>query len=126
MPWASVAGPLDVIDALFTATSAVCVTGLIVVDTGGAFTSFGHAVLGEACRILEFPAPASMAGMPISEIQGEEDVYVIALKESGSGVVRVMPGPEYQVGENDILLVLGTPEGFEKSKALKEVAEGEG
>ena len=32
-------------DALFTATSAVCVTGLVVVDTGTAYSTFGHAVL---------------------------------------------------------------------------------
>ncbi len=31
--------------ALFTATSAVCVTGLIVVDTGTYFTSFGQGVI---------------------------------------------------------------------------------
>jgi len=37
--------PLSVIDALFTATSAVCVTGLIVVDTGARFTPFGQAVV---------------------------------------------------------------------------------
>jgi trk system potassium uptake protein TrkH len=33
------------IDALFTATSATCVTGLIVVDTGTFFTPFGQAVI---------------------------------------------------------------------------------
>ena len=33
------------LDALFTATSAVCVTGLIVVDTGGDFSRFGQAVI---------------------------------------------------------------------------------
>jgi trk system potassium uptake protein TrkH len=32
-------------DALFTATSATCVTGLIVVDTGTHFTRFGQAVI---------------------------------------------------------------------------------
>ena len=32
-------------DALFTATSAVCVTGLVVVDTGTAYSAFGHVVL---------------------------------------------------------------------------------
>lgn len=32
-------------NALFTATSAVCVTGLTVVDTGRAFSDFGHGVL---------------------------------------------------------------------------------
>jgi len=33
------------VDALFTATSAVCVTGLIVVDTGTYFTPFGQGVI---------------------------------------------------------------------------------
>lgn len=33
------------IDALFTSTSAVCVTGLIVVDTGTAFSAIGHIFL---------------------------------------------------------------------------------
>lgn len=33
---------ISVIDALFTSTSAVCVTGLIVVDTGSYFTEFGR------------------------------------------------------------------------------------
>lgn len=32
-------------DALFTSTSAVCVTGLVAVDTGTAYSRFGHAVL---------------------------------------------------------------------------------
>lgn len=32
-------------DALFTATSAVCVTGLVVVDTGTVYSTFGHVVL---------------------------------------------------------------------------------
>lgn len=33
------------IDALFTATSATCVTGLIVVDTGSFFSRFGQAII---------------------------------------------------------------------------------
>lgn len=33
------------VDALFTATSAVCVTGLVVVDTGTYWSSFGQAVI---------------------------------------------------------------------------------
>ncbi|SDC31149.1 trk system potassium uptake protein TrkH [Pelagirhabdus alkalitolerans] len=36
---------LSWLDALFTATSAVTVTGLVVVDTGGAFTHFGQIIL---------------------------------------------------------------------------------
>lgn len=36
---------LDWLDALFTSTSAVCVTGLIVVDTATVFTPFGQGIL---------------------------------------------------------------------------------
>ena len=36
---------LGIIDALFTSTSATCVTGLIVVTTGTAFTLFGQTVI---------------------------------------------------------------------------------
>jgi trk system potassium uptake protein TrkH len=37
--------PFYLIDALFTATSAVCVTGLIVVDTAKAFTTTGQLII---------------------------------------------------------------------------------
>lgn len=37
--------PLSFLDALFTATSAVCVTGLAVVDTGTAFTPLGKFII---------------------------------------------------------------------------------
>ncbi|MBN7816975.1 TrkH family potassium uptake protein [Algoriphagus pacificus] len=36
---------LSFVDALFTSTSAVCVTGLIVVDTGSYFTEFGQVII---------------------------------------------------------------------------------
>jgi len=36
---------IEVIDAIFTSTSAVCVTGLIVVDTGSYFTLFGQFII---------------------------------------------------------------------------------
>ncbi len=38
-------GGISVLDALFTSTSAVCVTGLVVVDTASAFTPFGKIIL---------------------------------------------------------------------------------
>lgn len=37
--------PLPITDALFTATSATCVTGLVVVDTGSTFSTFGQIVI---------------------------------------------------------------------------------
>ena len=36
---------ISFLDALFTSTSAVCVTGLIVVDTGSYFTTFGQSIV---------------------------------------------------------------------------------
>nr|MCU0979474.1 Trk family potassium uptake protein [Pirellulaceae bacterium] len=42
----SASGPrIGFLDALFTATSAVCVTGLTVRDTGSEFSTFGHVVI---------------------------------------------------------------------------------
>ena len=38
-------GQIKWIDALFTSTSAVCVTGLAVVDTGSTFTLFGQLII---------------------------------------------------------------------------------
>ncbi|OEU64650.1 MAG: ATPase [Desulfobacterales bacterium S5133MH16] len=45
LPASTVSGTISLIDAIFTATSAVCVTGLIVVDTGSYFTLFGQHVI---------------------------------------------------------------------------------
>jgi len=44
LPWCH-HGRVSPLDALFTATSAVCVTGLIVVDTGSAYTVPGQIVI---------------------------------------------------------------------------------
>ena len=45
MPISTQTGYIPWMDALFTATSAVCVTGLVVVDTGSYFTVFGQWVI---------------------------------------------------------------------------------
>lgn len=46
LPYATAAGESPrLIEALFTATSAVCVTGLIVVDTARFWSPFGHGVI---------------------------------------------------------------------------------
>ncbi|WOK04213.1 potassium transporter TrkG [Imperialibacter roseus] len=44
LPTATYEG-IGFVDALFTSTSAVCVTGLIVVDTGSYFTTFGQVII---------------------------------------------------------------------------------
>ena len=46
LPWSIPSGQsISLVDALFTATSAVCVTGLIVRDTATAFTPFGQVII---------------------------------------------------------------------------------
>lgn len=42
---------IGLLDAFFTATSATCVTGLIVVDTGDAFSVFGRTVIAALIQI---------------------------------------------------------------------------
>jgi trk system potassium uptake protein TrkH len=44
-PWAAQRAAVGFIDALFTITSAMCVTGLTVVDTGTTFSLFGQLVI---------------------------------------------------------------------------------
>lgn len=45
LPASTVEGSINVVDAFFTSTSAVCVTGLITVDTATYFTMFGKTVI---------------------------------------------------------------------------------
>ena len=45
IPYAARGKSPALIDALFTATSAVCVTGLIVVDTGSFYSQFGQTII---------------------------------------------------------------------------------
>jgi len=44
-PWAVQSGQVDYLTSLFTATSAVCVTGLVVADTATYWTPFGQVVI---------------------------------------------------------------------------------
>lgn len=46
LPHASISGQsIGLMNALFTATSAVCVNGLVVLDTGSTFTTFGQVII---------------------------------------------------------------------------------
>ena len=45
LPAATADAHLRFVDALFTAVSASCVTGLVVVDTGNALSTFGQLVI---------------------------------------------------------------------------------
>lgn len=73
LPWSTVDGQrTDVITALFTATSAVCVTGLGTVDTGTHFSGFGQGVLVVLVQLggLGFMTMASLIAMLVSNRLG--------------------------------------------------------
>ncbi|MBU1243076.1 hypothetical protein KJ612_07735, partial [Myxococcota bacterium] len=45
LPFSHAKGAVSVLDALFTSTSAVCVTGLVTVDTGTDYTLAGQWII---------------------------------------------------------------------------------
>ncbi len=65
-------GRATLLEALFTATSAVCVTGLVVVDTPTFWSPFGQAVLLALIQLggLGILATASLLGLLISRRMG--------------------------------------------------------
>lgn len=85
---------LSFIDALFEATSAVCVTGLVVVDTGTALTPMGQVVLVLLIQIggLGFMTMATLLSLLIGKRIGLRERLIMreALNQvSLQGIVRV-------------------------------------
>lgn len=69
LPIATASGErAPLVDALFNATSAVCVTGLVTVDTATYWSTFGHAVImiGAAIGGLGVMTLASILGFAVS------------------------------------------------------------
>jgi trk system potassium uptake protein TrkH len=83
LPWAHAPGKVGPLDAFFTATSAVCVTGLIVVDTATDYTVFGQGVILALIQIgglgiMTFAAIAFELGgarMPLAQQAALEDSF---------------------------------------------------
>ena len=65
----------SVVDALFTATSAVCVTGLVTVDTPGYWSTFGHVVILGLIQVGGFGimALATLLALVVSQRVGLRD-----------------------------------------------------
>ena len=72
LPWSHETGRIGIVDALFTATSAVCVTGLVVADTGKDYTLLGQIIImiliqAGGLGIMTFAALAfQIAGLRLS------------------------------------------------------------
>ncbi len=87
LPW-SAAGerPVALIDALFTTTSAVCVTGLNVVTTADTFSLFGKVVIMLLIQIggLGIISFSVMMFLTVGRIPALRDRWVIESMYSGS------------------------------------------
>lgn len=69
LPWATASGErAPFVDALFTAVSAVCVTGLVTVDTGTYWSGAGHVIILVGIQIggLGVMTLASILGLAVS------------------------------------------------------------
>ena len=90
LPIASRHGRLDVLDAMFTATSATCVTGLIVRDTWTQFTGFGQAVILLLIQIggLGLVTLTSFFALAVRRRMGFRDLRLLGESVSASGMAQ--------------------------------------
>lgn len=99
------------IDALYTSTSAVCVTGLLSIDTGTAFTPLGQFFVALLIQIGGLGVTSIGAGIILAmgrkiNIRGRNMIQEASNLGSGKGVVRFVKN------------VLFTTLGFELTGAL--------
>ncbi len=81
------------IDALYTSTSAVCVTGLIAIDPGTAFTPIGRGVLCALIQIGGLGVTTVGAGVILAmgkkiDLKGRNLIHEAGNLERGRGAVR--------------------------------------
>ncbi len=94
LPIAAVGGSPGLMTSLFTATSAVCVTGLVVVDTGSAWSGFGQAVILALIQVGGFGIMtlASLLALLVSRRLGLQTrlTAAVSTRTVGLGDVRSM------------------------------------
>ncbi|HIX17309.1 MAG TPA: H(+)-transporting ATPase [Candidatus Gemmiger faecavium] len=86
---------LRYIDALYTSTSAVCVTGLIAVDAGDTFTPLGQAILAGLIQVGGLGVTSVGAGIIIAmgkriDLKGRTLIREASNVDSSSGLVRLV------------------------------------
>ncbi len=83
------------IDALYTSTSAVCVTGLIAIDVGDTFTPLGQFFLGMLIQIGGLGVTSVGAGVILMigkkiNLKGRNLIREASNLDSGKGIVRFL------------------------------------
>jgi trk system potassium uptake protein TrkH len=81
-------GGASVVEALFTATSAVCVTGLVVVDTPSHWSTFGQVVILGLIQLggLGIMGAASLLGLLVSRKMGLRTRMTTAVESGQLGI----------------------------------------
>lgn len=125
--------PISFVDALFTSTSAVCVTGLIVRDTATEFTRFGQVVilvliqLGGLGIILFSVLFAALLGsrFSIRASHAISDVATPDERQTDMGRIVVLVGALVVVVElgGAAMLFFGWPEGWETANGWHDIGE---
>lgn len=88
---------IHVLDALFTSTSAVCVTGLVVLDTGTDFSVFGQVVIMLLIQVggLGFMTYGVMIAIMLGKKIGLKSRMIVqesTKSMTGQGIVRLVLG----------------------------------
>lgn len=106
LPIASRHGRLDVLNAMFTATSATCVTGLVVRDTWTQFTWFGQAVVLLLIQVggLGLVTLTSFFALAMRRRMGFRDLRLLGESVSADG---------YDQAKNVLKIVVGLAAMFE-------------
>ena len=86
---------LNYVDALYTSASAVCVTGLVVVDTGVAFSAVGQTVIAVLIQIGGLGVAAVGAGIIIAmhkklDIKGRTLISEASNVGMGDGILKFL------------------------------------
>lgn len=92
----SIKQEMPYIDCLFTATSAVCVTGLVVVDTGSTFTLFGQMII---CLLIQ------IGGLGVASV-GAGLIMAIGGKLNLKGRTLIKEGVNFDSGKGVIKFLL--------------------
>jgi trk system potassium uptake protein TrkH len=86
---------VNYIDALYTSTSAVCVTGLVVVDTADTFTPVGQFIIGLLIQIGGLGVTSIGAGVILAmgrkvDLKGRNIVRDAMNLDAGKGIVAFL------------------------------------
>jgi trk system potassium uptake protein TrkH len=110
LPVSSAGQPISLLDAFFTATSAVCVTGLIVLDTPHALSLPGQLIVLLLIQAggLGYMVIRTIVGVALGKRLGLQERLTLPGRTSGGEITTVAPPAEGLIRADDILALVGS------------------